>query len=576
MTPTKGAEHPGPAGAGRALVVVLVLSVAGAACWGYLGNMGFATPGPFSNIFDVLFRRHEGPHLALTACASILIWLVLRRRWGSPDARNNGRTILSRGGTLGALCLLGFLVALFGSRLLHLDIDLSMDEHLARFQARVFARGQVSAEIPGHMQPLASAMTPIFVTLSPDGARWYASDAPVFSLLRAAFLKAGMEAATNPALAALSLALLWSIARRIWPAEPAAPVIATGLLLASPQFLVTSMTGYSMSANLAANLGWLLLWLHPGRLAALVLPVLGGIALGIHTPFPHALFAAPFLAASVQSWPRWRLIYSVVVYLLFAGVWLAWFHDVHMLTQGGGSLLQVFGLPGRQQGLTLAMSVALIATWQVPFTVFGASLALVRFSQLESPVRLSLCGLALTIVFFLFYPSSQGHGWGYRYVYGSLGALVLAATDSAVRLRREVGPGVVTRALAVALALTLAVALPLRSLQVRAFCAPFAAGAELVRAIRAPAVLVDEAGGWYAQDLVRNDPFLETGPIVLGLRRLSPSRVPELTRLFGSRIPLIGRDQLASLGYFVPMRPESGPFAPPRPDAAGPNLEGAR
>ncbi|MHB1045291.1 MAG: hypothetical protein ACYC4P_04705 [Thermoanaerobaculia bacterium] len=492
-------------------------------------------------------------------------------------ALKNGAMLLSRKRTLGALCLLGFLLAFVGSRVLHLDIDLSMDEHLARFQARVFARGQVTAEIPAHLQPFASAMTPIFVTLTPDGARWYASDAPVFSLLRAAFLRVGMEAALNPALAALSIALIWSIARRIWPSDPAAPVIAAVLLLASAQFLVTSMSGYSMSGNLAANMGWLLLWLHPSRLAALTLPVVGGISLGIHTPFPHALFAAPFLAASVRQWPRWRLVYSSTVYLLFAYGWLAWFHNVHPLTQSGGSLLDVFGFPGPQQGLTLAMSMALIATWHVPFTTFGASLALVRFSRLEPPVRLSLYGLSLTIVFFfLFYPSNQGHGWGYRYVYGSLGALVLAATSSAVHLRREVGPGVVARALAVAMVLTLAIALPLRLLQVRAFCAPFAAGAELVRAIRAPAVLVDEAGGWYAQDLVRNDPFLEKGPIVLGLRKLSPSRVKELTRRFGDRIPLIGRDQLATLGYFVPLPPQSKRPVPLQPDATVPRNEGAR
>ena len=34
-------------------------------------------------------------------------------------------------------------------------------------------------------------------------------------------------------------------------------------------------------------------------------------------------------------------------------------------------------------------------------------------------------GVVLTFAFFSFYPSTQGHGWGYRYVYGMLGNLAL-------------------------------------------------------------------------------------------------------------------------------------------------------
>ena len=73
--------------------------------------------------------------------------------------------------------------------------------------------------------------------------------------------------------------------------------VAAGFLVTSSQFVFTSMTAYAMPAHLAINLLWLYAFLRGDRAGWFAAPLIGVVALGLHNPFPHALFVTPFLVS---------------------------------------------------------------------------------------------------------------------------------------------------------------------------------------------------------------------------------------------------------------------------------------
>ena len=70
---------------------------------------------------------------------------------------------------------------------------------------------------------------------------------------------------------------------------------ALAIALASPAFVVTSISYYSMSAHLLCNLLYALLLLQPTVPRALLAGLIGSLALTLHNPFPHLLFSIGFL-----------------------------------------------------------------------------------------------------------------------------------------------------------------------------------------------------------------------------------------------------------------------------------------
>ena len=206
------------------------------------------------------------------------------------------------------------LVAWLGDSLVLHGFPLSNDEFLPRFQAQIFLAGKIKALLPPELREFGKALTPIFAIFDPQEGTWISAYLPIYAALRTGFLALGVESLTGPALAGLSLVLIAAVARRLWPQEPLAPLVAVVLLASSTQFLITSMTSYAYPAHLCFNLAWLYFYCRGDRLGYLVTPWIGFFALGLHNPFVHALFVAPFLLALV--WRRnWRLtLYFGAVY----------------------------------------------------------------------------------------------------------------------------------------------------------------------------------------------------------------------------------------------------------------------
>ena len=84
--------------------------------------------------------------------------------------------------------------------------------------------------------------------------------------------------------------------------------MAVALLATSSQVVLTSGSGYTMPAHLLANLLWLWLYLRGDRRRGRSRCSWAGSRSGLHSPFPHALFVAPFLVRLLRErrWGAWR------------------------------------------------------------------------------------------------------------------------------------------------------------------------------------------------------------------------------------------------------------------------------
>ena len=146
-----------------------------------------------------------------------------------------------------------------------------------------------------HGRDLAIPLTPTFAMFNAERNTWISPYLPVYAAIRAIFSILGIRSLTNAALAGLSILALAGIVRKLWPREESFPLIACLLLATSSQFLLMSMTAFSMPAHLYLNLVWLWLYTRNDRWSCLATPWIGVLAMGLHNPVVHGTFRAPLL-----------------------------------------------------------------------------------------------------------------------------------------------------------------------------------------------------------------------------------------------------------------------------------------
>jgi hypothetical protein len=537
--------------ADRTAVVIALLCVAGVAIVGRIGRAGVLNPGTGVNTFFEQYHRHEPVFLALMAVFAIVVAVVARRVRGSG---HEASAISMRVGGWGAVrvavtSVLVFAAAAIGAWTVMHAFPLAMDEYVAAFQARIFAAGRVSVTLPEEWRQFGWALKPVFVVYDPTKNIWLSAYWPLYGMLRALFLLAGPAAETllNPMLAALSVPLVHSCARRLWPNEPSRAWLAVGSLVLSSQFLFMSMSGFAMPAHLFINLLWLSAFLRGDRPGWLAAPVIGVIALGLHNPFPHALFVAPFLLLLVQR-KRWAWTsYFAAVYIAGIAVWYAWAQAV-TAASAGGTLTGLFARPGLVMLGVQEMALTIVLSWQTPLLTVALVWLASSWRSLSETEHCLAAGVMLSFGFFLFFPMTQGHGWGYRYTYATLGNLALLGTTGFERMVRALG-ATVTRRLALASALlTILVQWPVRAWQIEHYVRPFALAHDYVAHLDADVVIVDPTTSWYGIDLVRNDPFLATTPKILSAFYLRPQDKRLLAARFGDRVHLLRADEISRFG----------------------------
>ena len=512
---------------------------------------GMARPQS-NNIFFRLYALYEKPFLLIVAITAIglLCALAFRSAAAADTADRWQRLTAPRGRVLVTVTLVVTLGTLLATHLVMHAYPFSMDEFSADFQARIFAQGQYSATLPSTWRPFARGITPIFVAYDPAAASWFSAYLPIYAILKSPFLLLGLGTFLNPLLAGISIIALAGIARQLWPNERMRPWLAVCFLATSSQFIMMSGTQYSMPAHLCFNLLWLWMYLRGDDRSFGWALAIGMLALGLHNPFPHALFVAPFLVRLVRE-RRWARVGAAAG--AYGAASLLWFLLIrvsysHATGQWQGGLLGLFAVPTAAQLWLHGINLSLLLTWQAPLAGALAIAAMLELNKLESPLQDVAWGLLLTLAFYTLFPSHQGHGWGYRYAYQVIGNLALLAAAGSATLLRALGEIRGRRVLVASFIFAIVIELPLRIRDTESFVRPFAAGAEYVHSRTADVVLIHGDSIWYGRDLLRNDPFLRDGPVVMSATGLTPLGRAMLEREYPGRVVEIPDADLLRLG----------------------------
>ena len=490
--------------------------------WDHHLKIGGAIPG-LTPIYFFLFTVLDYP--AAICALLILVCAVL-----IPDAIRP-RSILRAIGEH-PVVVSGIAAALLcvGSLTVYQNHPLAMDEYAQLFQSRIFAAGHLAGQFPA---PLINWLIPegfqnYFLSVSPTTGRVASEYWPAFALLLTPFTWLGIPWACNPLISGLTLIAIHRLALQLF-ADRESAGLALLLTAASPVFFANGISYYSMPAHLLANCVYALLLLAPTSRRAFAAGVVGSIALTLHNPVPHILFALPWLVWVVRREHGLRLFcwlsagYLPLCVLLGIGWFWFYGHLAHegmsaaqsLSSSGLGRVGGAFAVPNSTVLLARLIGLAKIWIWAVPGLVVLAAVGAWKW-RADPKCRLLLVSALLTFLGFMFVPADQGHGWGFRYFHSAWVALpILAAAALTHR------PGFSTNGIAASLEqgealtfvvacalLTLVVGVGFRAQQMHEFIAADLNQVPDYRGTEPRVVILDTTEQFYGADLVQNDPWV--------------------------------------------------------------------
>ena len=504
-------------GAARALLLSAAIITAGVLLWAryFLPANVALTP-----IFLQLFVEFDAQAAGWTLVVLVLAVFV--------SAAFSGRRLLEWiSDHVGLLAAATAVLLCSGSLVVYRNHPLSMDEYAQYLQSQIFAAGKLSGHFPPALMDwlVPRGFQNYFISVSRSTGAIASSYWPSFALVLTPFTALGIPGACNPVLSGLTLLAVHRLAWRIY-ADREAAALAVLLTLASPEFFINGMSYYSMPAHMLANTLFALLLVEPTRSKALLAGIVGSIALTLHNPFPHLLFALPWILWIACRQDGARLTFCLGAgYLplcLLLGIgWLGFMGHVRQAglppTNGGdlGSMwhvLAVFSLPDATIVLARLIGIAKIWIWAVPgLLVLAAAGAWKGWSN--PALRLLTLSALVTLLGFFLVPVDQGHGWGYRYFHTAWIALPLLAAGALTRTKvgRNVRPfeDEGSRAFVVNCAiLMLLIAGTLRIVQVRNFINSDLAQLPAYSGREHRIELINANYRSYGADLVQNDPWL--------------------------------------------------------------------
>jgi hypothetical protein len=436
------------------------------------------------------------------------------------------------------IAVLSTAVLCVGTLVVYCNHPLSMDEYSPLFQSEIFASGHLTGQFPVPLLDwlIPSGFQDYFLNVSHVTGRVTSSYWPSFALLLTPFTALGIPWACNPVISGLTLLAAHRLALRIFNDVESAGLTVL-LIIASPVFFADGISYYSMSAHLLANTVYALLLTDPTRRRAFAAGVVGSVALTLHNPLPHMLFAIPWLLWMVRQpggAPRiGALLAGYLPLVLLLG--LGWFvfasqltHDGLSVTAGAASTESFVGVwaafqpPTTTVLLARAIGVAKLWVWAVPGLLVLACIGGWRWRR--QPICRLLAASALVTLFgYALVLFDQGHGWGYRYFHSAwialpilgAGALAPAAARAGNETRAaEPHPELVfadagSRTFVVACALlTLTFGVGFRALQVHQFVGRLMSQEPTYPGSERRVIIIDPAFSYYGQDLIRNDPWL--------------------------------------------------------------------
>lgn len=457
-----------------------------------------------------------------------------------------------------------WVVLCVGSLWVYRNHPLSMDEYAAVFQAKVFAAGAMHGTFPAAL--LDYLIPPDFQNnfLMVNGSTGAVMSAywPGYSLLLAPFVWLGIPWACNPTIVAASFLLIGRIARDLID-SPYSSGWALLFALASPAFVANGITYYSMPAHLLFNLTFAWLLLVPTPLRMFLGGLTGGFALVLHNPFPHAAFALPWIAWLAIQRGRFlkNMGFLVAGYLPFALLlgagWWIWRQQILAeVVQPVAAGQKVVSLVApdfleRMQGLLRGFTgflhwpdVGIMYTrlggltklwlWASPFLLLLAWWG----AHGEKKPGIRLLGASALLTFFVYFliRFDQGHGWGYRYFHSAWGVLPILAALGVVKLTGEGSR--VYRQVALLAVLSLVVLNAFRFVQMGQFMQAHLAQFPPRVEASGRKIYMHYGRGYYALDLIQNDPWLRGDEVVLLVR--NEADVQRMLEYFPRARPVAG------------------------------------
>lgn len=423
------------------------------------------------------------------------------------------------------------------TRWVYFFYPLSMDEYTVLFQSKIFAAGHLTGQFPPELVDwlIPKGIQGKFFKVSLDTGKVASAYWPGFSLLLTPFSALGLPWLLNPLIAGATLLVMHRLGLVLFGRAEAAGFVVL-LTLASPAFTINAISYYSMPAHLLANAVYMLLLLAPSPRRAACAGLVGSVALVLHNPVPHLLFALPWVVwLAFQPGRRKLIAWLVAGYLpVCIAIGFGWAMFLDRLSGGPASALG--GAKGALLGRlgtivdwawepSLAMhfdDLAKLWIWAVPGLLTLAGMAAWRMRR-ERGRWVAMAASALgTYVAYLYIPFDQGHGWGYRYFHSAWAVLPLFATAALYRTVDErapdapagAGPSLGAYAAACAL-LSLTLLTTSQALQVRHFISRHLAQRPSSAHGDVRLVIIDPRRGYYAWDLVQNDPFLRGHVVTL-------------------------------------------------------------
>ena len=528
-----------------AAILTLLLCIAGV---GFIWLVGRFELWRRSMFFEH-FASNEGPGIAIMAIAAIALLSVTRL---APSDQRGGESLPFAALRLTPVAGAVLVVALAGTFVVFQNYPFVDDEYSGLFQATIYAKGQTVANVGA---PWCEWIVPLRpAAIMSDGCVWRLSYFPVNALIRAAFMAIKLGPLANPLMAALTVLIVIDLCRRAWPDRPERPILAGLFLAASTQMLLMSMTAFSMPAHLLMSAIWLWLYVRPERWAVALLPLVGVIALGVHSPYPHVLFAAPLILRFLVERRFLAFAYIAVVYAAGTIAWVNWLEHP---TQSGSSIAsaQSIGTTATStvlrpagDAISAAMSTVIIGTWNVPIALTCVLVALLLWKRLDTLTR----WLAASFLFTLFgravFFGTYGAGWGHRYIYAALANFAILAAVGAELISEVIGRRRASRLVGAAILAAIVIQLPLRSIQARSIVQPYIRASQFLESIPADVVVVHFESIQWGRQLLRNDPFLRNSPKLMSLADLTPASRDSLERMFPGRVHYVRPEELEALG----------------------------
>ncbi|MBX9857474.1 MAG: hypothetical protein K2Y26_18235 [Gemmatimonadaceae bacterium] len=515
--------------------------------------------GPDSSSSQIFFRLlavGEPFPIALAFMYSLLVlWQVQSAPAAaagthSPDAcRPLGRRFVAAAVALSMTLTFAVAIGLHGA------FPFSMDEWAVRFQSRLFLAGRIVGALDTAIPFLREVARPVFVFSTGDGNGWVSGYLPTYSLLLMPFEAIGYPWLLNVLCNAGSVLAVAHVGRQLWGPDDDRPVVAALALAASSQFMAAAATTYTMPAHLLVNLLWLAAMLGEGR-AWLWAGPLALVALTLHQPVPHALFAAPFLARLLVE-RDWKRFAWILTWWIASGCVVLWWSGLmtgRLPTFGANGVLY---WPNAATLVVLLLHVMLLFTWSSPLMPLLMLIGCRRWEERTKTERDLAAGIVLSLAFYLcFRLVTQGHGWGWRYGHQVLGSVALLAATGWPRFRAVVGITAARRWLALSLALSVFVLFPTRAKLMLRLSLPFAMAGEWLRSQPERYLVIPTDSLWYGQDLVRNEATL-TSPVLLHGAALTGEELRVLENEQGRPVRRIRVDELRQFGIERLPRPHS-------------------